>query len=1041
MKKGFLIITLFFLIGGTLFGQSPQSLNFSIPTSPQAEAFKQYGEYAVNYSTGVPDISIPLYELNHRGYKLPLELKYFPSPLKPGYNHDVYGHGWGLSINSCVSRSINSRPDEATGFTLLDQEVTQRKYYPYSNDATPIDLRPFNLARDQFNAILPNGTSFDFMILKGSDGYLEYKVSGDHKVIIDCEYDSNNIRSFTIKDIDGVKYTFNKSDTFLPLYTGSSYPLSNVSWLLTQIDLPIAGPPIRFAYNNSIQSYDSHLEPEVYVNFVYHRDPKPGIVNNLYNYIPGSYKMELLTAISYGTTLVSFDYHNPNSSAAHDYVDKIVVSDNGKIIKKIGFGRSTGAKVATLKRIVLKGTEPTDSLVYSLIHSVPSSSSGTDHWGYLNHQTINHNVGNFTFYVGFDFEYYSPHFTTTVVNQIPKSDEDLCPYDKLRLGLTNMDYRRPSGPNSHGILQKIIYPTGGYTRFVFENHEFLTQTDSNGDFILNREDRIKARAGGFRIREITNYDKDDKVLKTINYRYGELYKDIYGPDHARASEYSGLGVAVVDPNILTYMDYSYIRNETPVWGFTIRNMILGLSPQGQKEVFHVGPFDENNCCETWTYELTFSANNFRRIVKGRPPVLYPMVTIIYGDINDSPYDPAFDKTIDGTIGKTIVYNNGLLRQGMDLLGNLVDDVFIDEPFYYRNTIMANSSEYRYYNTSEKLHYMYEPNSAEYFKLVKKEIYNWGTSSRVVLDYAFTQAIPKCYYYPGGLSVPIRKVPVSSFLIQNRTEFGVSKLGSVNTEHHYDGRVLVESTSYGYNDRKQLVSKTFVDSQNRTVKEEFEYPTDQEGTPFEIQELYRKHILTPVIGSKTTVNGAVSGVKVEYKDFSEGNLVLRPSAFYELEIDPPSVEYVVKSEVRGYTANGNPIEIWESDGVLTSALWGYDDRYLVVEARNIEHSELENLVVASLPSGFVSLESLLGSITELPDSNWTLFNTNLRDARAKASHVQVITYTHDPLIGTTSKTDPNGISTYYEYDNFGRLRLIRDNDGNIVEQNEYKYKNK
>lgn len=1036
MKRGFQIVVLGLLIACNLLGQEVQPLELNIPTSPQAEAFKQYGEYAINYSTGVPDISIPLYELSHRGYKLPLVLKYFPRPLKPGYNYDVYGLGWGLSINSCVSRTINSRPDEATDFTLLDQEVTQRKYYPHFNDATPIDLRPFNLARDQFSAILPNGTSFDFMILKGSDGYLEYKVSGDHKVIINCEYDSNNIRSFTIKDMDGVKYTFNKSDTFLPSYTGSSYPLSNVSWLLTQIDLPIAGSPIRFAYNNSIQSYDSHLEPEVYVNFVYHRHPKPGIVNKLYNYIPGSYKMELLTSISYGTTLVSFDYHNPNSSADHDYVDKIVVSDNGKIIKEIKFGRST----STLNRIVLRGTEPTDSLVYSLIHSVPSSSSGTDHWGYLNHQTINHNVGNFTFYVGFDFEYYSPNFYTTVVNQIPKSDEDLCPYDKLRLGLTNMDYRRPSGPDSHGILQKIIYPTGGYTRFVFENHEFLTQTDSNGDFILNREDRIKARAGGFRIREITNYDKDDKVLKTINYRYGELYKDIYGPDHARASEYSGLGVAVVDPSILTYMDYSYIRDETPVFGSPVRNMILGLSPQGRKETF-IDPFDEHGWLDSWTYECTFSASNFRRIVNGRPPVLYPVVTIFYGDIGDSESDPSFDRTV----GKTVIRNNNLLRRGMDLLGNLVDDVFIDEPYYDKNSIMANSSKYRYNNTSEKLDYLYELDSPDRFKLIKKETNSWLYSSNVVLDYTFTQLIPKCYVYNGSagveVSVQIGQVPVSSFLIQNRTEFGVSRLGSVNTEHHYDGRVLVENVSYQYNDRNLLETKTFVDSQNRTVKEEFEYPTDEDGTPFEIQELYRKHILSPVIGSKTTVGGAVSGVKVEYKDFSDGNLVLRPSAFYELEIDPQSVEYVVKSEVRDYTGNGNPTEIWQSDGVLTSCIWGYDDRYLVVEARNIEHSELENLVVASLPSGFVSLESLLRSITKLPDPNWTLFNTNLRDARAKASHVQVITYTHDPLIGTTSKTDPNGISTYYEYDNFGRLRLIKDNDGNIVEQNEYKYKNK
>ena len=341
MKRGFIILALVFLIGCNLLGQEVQSLEFTIPPSPQAAAFKQYGEYAVNYSTGVPDISIPLYELNHRGYKLPLELKYFPRPLKPGYNYDVYGHGWGLSISSSISRSINSRPDEAT---LIDQAVTQQMYYPYVSDPTPKDLRPYNLARDQFNVILPNGTSFDFMIIKGSDGKLEYNVSGGHKVIIDCEYDSNNIRSFTIKDIDGVKYTFKGSDTFFPYDTGTSNPLSFVSWQLTQIDLPNAGPPIRFEYNCSIASPDSHLEPEIYVNFASHSNPRANTNNNLRNYIPGSYKMKLLTSITFGTTSVSFEYHYSDPSATRNYVDKIVVEDNNKIIKEIE------AKIKNLQR-------------------------------------------------------------------------------------------------------------------------------------------------------------------------------------------------------------------------------------------------------------------------------------------------------------------------------------------------------------------------------------------------------------------------------------------------------------------------------------------------------------------------------------------------------------------------------------------------------------------------------------------------------------------------------------------------------------------
>ena len=51
-----------------------------------------------------------------------------------------------------------------------------------------------------------------------------------------------------------------------------------------------------------------------------------------------------------------------------------------------------------------------------------------------------------------------------------------------------------------------------------------------------------------------------------------------------------------------------------------------------------------------------------------------------------------------------------------------------------------------------------------------------------------------------------------------------------------------------------------------------------------------------------------------------------------------------------------------------------------------------------------------------------------------------TYTHNPLIGVTSETDANNLTTYYEYDNHNRLQLIKDQRKDIRQHYEYVHKN-
>jgi YD repeat-containing protein len=132
----------------------------------------------------------------------------------------------------------------------------------------------------------------------------------------------------------------------------------------------------------------------------------------------------------------------------------------------------------------------------------------------------------------------------------------------------------------------------------------------------------------------------------------------------------------------------------------------------------------------------------------------------------------------------------------------------------------------------------------------------------------------------------------------------------------------------------------------------------------------------------------------------------------------------------YDDKGNIIEATSRDGLTRYYVWGYNDQYPIakIEGANIY---LDGTTEATIKA--------LENFTEITDSNKTgLTNLNI-GIRYLLPSAYITTYTYDPLVGMTSQTDANGVTQYFEYDDFGRLHLAKDADDNIIERYNYNYK--
>lgn len=131
----------------------------------------------------------------------------------------------------------------------------------------------------------------------------------------------------------------------------------------------------------------------------------------------------------------------------------------------------------------------------------------------------------------------------------------------------------------------------------------------------------------------------------------------------------------------------------------------------------------------------------------------------------------------------------------------------------------------------------------------------------------------------------------------------------------------------------------------------------------------------------------------------------------------------------YDNEKNLLQARQTNGTPISFIWGYNNRYVVAKIVNIEYANIPIALINQIKSDADNgtEASLLGSLQNLQD------HSNLSEA-------QMSYYTYKPNIGVTTMTDVTGYRMRYLYDNFQRLVRVEDQDGYILSENEYNYKN-
>ncbi len=1067
MKKSFFlqfVAMLFFSIN--IFSQNPNN-SFEaakmrwhakqiVPPSPDAAELGKYGNVPVSLYTGTPKIDIPFFELKGDFITVAVSLSYSATGFKPSEMASWVGSGWVLNAGGVITRTVKGNPDDDVNYYnvpgLLDppNELAVIPYYNYVKDIQEVrketqpDIYYYNF----------NGYSGKFIIRP--DKTIAKSKKDLHKIVFGED------GFFSITDEKGVKYVFDQIEetTLLPQAVEGQPNYSfnyTSSWYLSKIISPNGHEIIEFEYHSSTipQSGYENLQENKTENYTYGVKytgavgcPEVRKYQQNTSYIAQppltTITRKYLKRVSFTRNNVVISFVDFVSSQGErldsDYLEDRhltqlqLFSRDGAVDKQIkGFMLKYGYfsndnNAITKKRLRLDSIQgfggniidkmPPYVFSYNNDFILPERfTKAVDHWGFYNEAVNLSLVPNYAFpeeYVGTEYG----------------------------LGMVFQGQNMGNGANREAsfsgsaaaVLTKIQYPTGGYSAFSYE----LNTAKVNND--------VKD-IGGIRIKQIIDFSSDNEKALIKNYTYQLPDGTTSGqvgiwPIYHSKSQFNHLGVPTQIGEFTTCEQLEESHNYDLYTIAVSANAIFGL---GSFQGSHIG-----------YSQVTESMLDFR----SNQPLGKTVYKYFIG-----PYMEHNDDARNGSLIEKVVYDNQ---------NRVVEQDLMKYTWTWNFDIVAKVPKAKDYQTDR---------------------YNYCKVDSLQYEgYADWQTLPN--YCTEVLRIPTRYyLETYSFMVQDlQLEEETKKSYDVVT----DSSIAITKNMTYYTESRQLASISTKGSDDSTTITAFTYPLNYTGTTV-YDTMISKNMVAPVIQTSISKNGVViSGQKNNYGFFNGGSLISESGVSRYNRV---SAQYEPEYEINQYSASGKVQEYQKVNDLKESFIWGYHDSYPIAQITNAPYASVsytsfepdskgnwvytyEGNIVEEGVTGYKSFQLSsgngiqrtglntatdyiisywlkngsgavsLGGTALLTKGDWTLYQVQLSgvsdititgtgvidELRLYPKMAQMTTYTHAPLIGITSQCDPNNRITYYEYDAMGRLKLIRDQDRNILKSFEYKYAN-